>query len=442
MVHKRIHLNSFQAILIGFALFIVLGSLLLLLPVSTKSRQVTPYNQCLFTAVSAMCVTGLVVVDTAAHWSVFGQVIILLMIQIGGLGVITAMASLMLLFDRKLSLMQKITMQEAVSAPKVGGVVRLTVFVLVTSLVIEAVGAIAMLPTFIINFGARGIWMAIFHSVSAFCNAGFDIMGTAETQFVSLTAFAGNVPVNITVMLLIMVGGIGFLTLDDIKTNKWHVKRYGLQTKVVLITTAILIVVPFVYFFFAEFSSLPLGRRILVSLFQSVTPRTAGFNTVDLNSLSGSGRTLTIILMLIGGSPGSTAGGIKTTTFALIFANALSVFGNRKDTHMLRRNVDDQTVKRANALLLMYLMLFVVGACVISLAEGLPMDACLFETASAIGTVGLTLGITTQLGILSQIVLMLLMFVGRVGGLTILYAALSASRKDLTKYPQEKIAIG
>lgn len=442
MGRKRIHLNPFQTIIIGFAVLILLGAILLLLPISSKSRIVTPFNQCLFTSVSAVCVTGLVVVDTATHWSVFGQVVILLLIQIGGLGVITAMAALTLLFGKKISLIQQTTMKEAVSANKMGGMARFTVFILVATLVIEAVGAIAMTPVFVIDFGARGVWLAIFHSVSAFCNAGFDILGSADRPFGSLTAYVGNPVINITVMLLILIGGIGFGTLKDILTHKWHIKRYSLQSKVVLITSSLLVWLPALFFFFAEYSYLPAKERVFASLFGAITPRTAGFNTVDLGSLSGTGRWLTVILMLIGGSPGSTAGGMKTTTFALIFANALSVFRKKNDTHLLRRRVDDQTVKAASTLFVVYIVLFTAGAAVISLSEGLPFETCMFETASAVGTVGLTLGITPELGIVSQIVLMLLMFIGRVGGLTLLYAALSNTNKNISKLPQESIAVG
>lgn len=442
MGRKRLRLNTFQVIIIGFIALILIGAILLLLPISSRSRQVTPFSQALFTSVSAVCVTGLVVVDTATHWSGFGQAVILLLIQIGGLGVISAIASMSLLFGRKISLMQKTTMQEAVSAQKVGGIVRLTIFILLTSLSIEFVGAMAMMPRFIIDFGAKGIWFAVFHSVSAFCNAGFDIMGSAGAEFSSLIAYSNAPDINITVMLLILVGGIGFLTLDDIRRNRFHIRRYSLQSKVILLTTAILIVAPTIYFFFVEFSDLPIGQRILGSLFQAVTPRTAGFNTLDLSAMSGAGRAIMIVLMLIGGSPGSTAGGMKTTTFALLFANALSIFRKKEDTHMLRRRIDTDTVKRANTIFLMYLTLFVLGAVVISLVEGLPMDVCMFETASAVGTVGLTLGITPNLGIVSQITLMILMFVGRVGGMTLIYAALAGAKKNLSKLPQEKLTCG
>ncbi len=439
---KKRHLNPFQVIILSFIGLILFGAALLALPISSKGRVATPYNECLFTSVSAVCVTGLVVVDTATHWSAFGQAVILLLIQIGGLGVITSFAALTLLFGGKFTLFQKTAMQEATSAQKMGGIVRLTIFILITTLATETAGACALMGVFVPQYGGKGVWLAIFHSISAFCNAGFDVMGTESGKFVSMTAYAGNPLLNLTLMTLIFIGGIGFLTIYDIGKNKFRFSRYSLQTKIVLITSAALTLAPAIYFFFAEFADMPAGERVLASLFAAVTPRTAGFNTVDMNDLSPVGKALTIVLMLVGGSPGSTAGGIKTTTFALLFACAFSVFRKRKDTHMLRRRISDDTVKTATSLFLLYLFLFFTGGAIIASIEGLPLEQCLFETASAIGTVGLTLGITPSLGIASQIVLMLLMFIGRAGGLTLLYSVLSHGNKYFSKLPQENLAIG
>ena len=442
IIRRKRRLSSFQIIILGFAGVILLGALLLMLPISTTGGNVTPFNETLFTATSAVCVTGLVVQDTGSYWSTFGQAVILALIQIGGLGVVTVAASFALLSGRKISLMQRSTMQDAISAPKVGGIVRLTRFILRGTFLIELLGALAMLPVFCRDYGWHGIWMAVFHSISAFCNAGFDILGTESNRYPSLTGYAGNPVINITIMLLIVIGGIGFLTWDDICENKWQLHRYRMQSKVILVTTGLLIFLPAVFFFFSDFSALSAGNRLLASFFQSVTPRTAGFNTVNLSAMSGASQGVMILLMLIGGSPGSTAGGMKTTTLAVLVANAAASFRRRESAQFFGRRVDCGAVKTAATILMMYLALFFGGAAFISVYENLPLSACLYETASAVGTVGLTLGITPQLRIPSQIVLITLMYLGRVGGLTLIYAALSGKKATVAKLPQEQITIG
>ena len=441
-VKARKRLTSFQKIILGFAGVILLGALLLMLPFASASGESTPFSKTLFTATSAVCVTGLVVFDTASYWSGFGQAVLLILIQIGGLGVVTVAASFALLAGRRISLSQRSTMQEAIAAPKIGGIVRFTGFVIRTSFLIELIGALTMLPVFLRDYGARGIWLAVFTSVSAFCNAGFDLMGTTKAPFASLTGYSAQPVINIAVMLLIVVGGIGFLTWEDVKTNRFHLRRYRMQSKVALTTSGILILVPAIFFFVNDFRALPTGSRIFQSLFQSVTTRTAGFNTADLNGMSGAGRALMIPLMLIGGSPGSTAGGLKTTTFAVLLASAIAVFRRREDTHFFGRRLNAGVPKTAAAILMLYLTLFFLGAVCISVAEGQPMDICLFETASAVGTVGLSLGLTPTLGLFSRTVLIILMFLGRVGGLTLIYAALSGRRNTASKLPQEAITVG
>ena len=442
LIHRKRRLSSFQIIILGFAGVILLGALLLMLPISATGRNVTPFNEALFTATSAVCVTGLVVQDTGSYWSGFGQSVILVLIQVGGLGVVTVAASFALLSGRKISLMQRSTMQDAISAPNVGGIVRLTRFILRGTFVMELLGVIAMLPVFCRDYGWRGVWMAVFHSVSAFCNAGFDILGTETNLYPSLTGYAGSPIINITIMLLIVTGGIGFLTWDDVCVNKWHFRRYRMQSKVILVTTGLLILLPAIFFFFVDFSALPREKRLLVSFFQSVTPRTAGFNTVNLSAMSGASQGLMILLMLVGGSPGSTAGGMKTTTLAVLLANAAATFRQRESAQFFGRRIDCGAVKTAATILTMYLTLFFGGAVFISVYENLPLSACLYETASAVGTVGLTLGITPRLHIPSQAVLILLMYLGRVGGLTLIYAALSSKKVGNAKLPQEKITIG
>ena len=434
-------LTSFQIIILGFSGVILFGTFLLMLPFFSRSGLATPFSEALFTSTSAVCVTGLVLHDTATYWSAFGQFVILLLIQIGGMGVITVAASFAMISGRKISLMQRSTMQEAISAPKVGGIVRLTGFIVRVTLVTELLCAAVMAPVFCRDFGKIGLWMALFHSVSAFCNAGFDLLGV-RTPFSSLTSYAANPVINLTIMFLIVFGGIGFLTWDDIRTNRLHLRKYRMQSKVILCTTAVLLIVSAMYFYFFEFADLTRKERLLSSLFQAVTPRTAGFNTVDLTDLSEAGQFITIALMLIGGSPGSTAGGLKTTTIAVLLTTAISTFRRRENTNIFGRRIDDDVVKNAATISLMYIMLCCTGGLIISVSEGLPMLTCLFETASAVGTVGLSLGITPELNLLSRSVLILLMFFGRVGGLTLIFAALSSAQKKVSKLPKEKITVG
>ena len=440
VLHER-KLSSSQIILFGFAGVILVGTLLLLLPFATNSGQSASFWDALFTSTSAVCVTGLIVQDTATYWSGFGQTVILLLIQIGGMGVITVAAAITMASGKKISLMQRSTMQDAISAPQVGGIVRFTGFILKGIFLFELLGALVLMTVFIPEYGVKGIWLAVFHSISAFCNAGFDLMGT-KSPYSSLTSYAAHPVVNITIMLLIVIGGIGFLTWQDIRQNGFHIRRYRMQSKVILSTTGILLLIPALYFFFFEFSAEPMGRRVFLSLFQSVTPRTAGFNTADLTALSETGQTLTIGLMLIGGSPGSTAGGMKTTTAAVLIACAVAVFHRRENGRFFGRRIADDTVKNALTVFLMYISLFLLGGMVISRVENLPILTCLFETASAIGTVGLTLGITPGLHLISKLILISLMFLGRIGGLTLIFATLSANKNTLSKLPLEKITVG
>lgn len=439
---KNRHITSFQIIIFGFFIVILLGSLLLMLPAATNENTATRFLDALFTATSAVCVTGLVVYDTATYWSMFGQAVILLLIQIGGMGVVTIAVAVATASGRKIGLMQRSTMQEAISAPQVGGIVRMTRFILKTSIMIELIGAAFLATVFCGDFGiAKGVWYALFHSISAFCNAGFDLNGVLE-PYSSLTMYAEQPVVNVTVMLLIIVGGIGFLTWADVQKNKWHIKKYRMQSKVILCVTAALIAVPAIYFFFCEFGDFSFGKRAWYSIFQSVTPRTAGFNTADLTILSETGQMLIIMLMLIGGSPGSTAGGMKTTTFAVLCASAVSVFQKKEYAHFFGRRVGNEAVRIAATIFLMYVVLFLTGGMIISSVEGIPLLSALFETSSAIGTVGLSLGITPDLTDISKMILIGLMFFGRVGGLTLIFAAFAERRVNNSRLPQEKITVG
>ena len=421
---------------------ILLGSLCLTLPLATRDGQGASFLDALFTSTSAVCVTGLVLHDTASYWSMFGQAVILFLIQIGGMGVVTVSVAVAIFSGRKISLMQRSTMRESISAPQVGGIVRMTEFILKTVFLVELLGAVAMAPVFVRDFGfLKGVWYAMFHSISAFCNAGFDLIGI-RSPFSSLTTYASQPVINLTIMALIIVGGIGFLTWEDVKRNRLHFSRYRMQSKVILVTTAVLIAAPAAWFFFFEFSELPLGTRLLSALFQSVTPRTAGFNTADLTKMTEAGQMLMIVLMLIGGSPGSTAGGMKTTTIAVIFSSARAVFRQKERAHFFQRRIPEEAIRNAGAILLMYLGLFLAGGMFIIYEEGIPLLDALFETASAIGTVGLSLGVTPELGRISQLILISLMFFGRVGGLTIIYAAVSSRCVSGSAFPQERITVG
>ena len=439
---RKLRLSSFQIIILGFAGVILEDEMLLMLQLESTSGCVTPFPKTLFTATSAVCVTGLVVEDTGSYWSVFGQAILLVLIQVGGLGVVTVAVFFVMLSKRKISLMQRSTMQDAISAPKVGGIVRLTKFFLRGTFFIELLGALVMLPVFCRDYGWSGVWMAVFHSVSAFCNAGFDLLGQSGSPYPSLTGYAADPVSNLTIMLLIVLGGIGFLTWDDVWENRLHIRRYRMQSKVILVTTLCLILLPALFFFLADYSALPIGKRLLASFFQAVSPRTAGFNTMDLTAMSEASRAIMILLMLVGGSPGSTAGGMKTTTLAVLLANAVATFRRRESPQFFGRRVGSGAVKTAATILSMYLMLFFGCGLFISIYAALPLSTCLYETAPAVGTVGLTPGITPQLHLPSQLLLILLMYLGRVGGLTLVYAAMSSREPSVAKLPLEKITVG
>lgn len=436
------HLNSFRTILIGFILLILAGALLLKLPFASKDGQSVPFINALFTSASAACVTGLVVYDTATQWTLFGRAVILILIQIGGLGVVTAFIMTMLLTGKQIGLIQRIAIQDSISAPQIGGIVRFASFFIKGTFLIEGTGAVLLLPSFAKEFGFfRGLGHALFHSISAFCNAGFDLMGS-KAPFSSLVSFQSSIPVNTVICLLILIGGAGFLTWSDLLTNRFRLKGLRLQTKLILSSAAILLIVPFLYFFFLEFAGMPMKERILLSAFQSVTPRTAGFATMDYGKMSEPGLLLTIVLMMIGGAPGSTAGGMKLTTAAVIVLSALSSLRMKSDTNAFKRRIEPNIISNAYTLFFIYLSLFLISGTVISAMEQIPVISGLFECASAIGTVGLTVGITPQLCSVSKGILIFLMYLGRVGSLTLAYALVSANRKDNSRLPAEKLTVG
>lgn len=444
---RKKQITPARIIITGFALLILAGTLLLMLPFSTREPGGASFTDALFTATSATCVTGLVVHDTAGYWSVFGQVVLLLLIQIGGMGVVTVAVAVFIFSGKRIGLKQRWVMQESISAPQVGGIVRTTGFILRTVFLIEGIGAILLAFRFCPEFGfPEGLWYAVFHSVSAFCNAGFDLMGF-RAPYSSLTGYSADPVVLLTVAFLILLGGIGFLTWNDIRLHRWNLRSYSLQSKLILTVTACLIVIPSLLLFYFEFSrpqwnTLTVPERVLASFFQAVTPRTAGFNSVDLTALSEPSQFLTILLMLTGGAPGSTAGGFKVTTLAVLFLNLTAVLGRRSTAQCYGRRLMPDALANAMTILLLYLFLFLTGGVIICGLEGISLMTALFETASAIGTVGLSLGATPTLGTPSRMILIFLMYFGRVGGLTLIYAMLSSKPHPASMMPQEKVTVG
>jgi len=446
LIHARRHVSQTQFIAYGFFCIIITGTLLLMLPFASRDGQSEPFLNCLFTATSASCVTGLVVADTWSQWSLFGQLVILTMIQIGGLGFITVGVFISIVLRRKIGLKERGLMMESVNTLQIGGVVRLAKKIIIGTCIFEGTGAVLLAIRFIPQFGfLRGLFYGIFHSISAFCNAGFDLMG-GQTPYSSFVAYYDDWLVNLVIMSLIIIGGIGFIVWDDLSRNKLHFRKYMLQTKIVLVTTAILVFGGGLLFYLLERNHLLVGMntsgKILTSLFSSVTARTAGFNTTDTAALTEGSKLLTIILMFIGGSPGSTAGGIKTTTLVVLL---LCVHSNIKQTYGINifgRRLENDAVKRAGTILTINLLLAVTASLAIMAIQPLGFSDILFETFSAIGTVGMTTGITRALHPVSRCIIILLMYCGRIGSLSFALAFVQSKRKPHVQQPAEAINIG
>ena len=446
LIHARRHVSQTQFIAYGFFCVIITGTLLLMLPFASRDGQSEPFLNCLFTATSASCVTGLVVADTWSQWSLFGQLVILTMIQIGGLGFITVGVFISIVLRRKIGLKERGLMMESVNTLQIGGVVRLAKKIIIGTCIFEGTGAVLLAIRFIPQFGFfRGLFYGIFHSISAFCNAGFDLMG-GQTPYSSFVAYYDDWLVNFVIMSLIIIGGIGFIVWDDLSRNKLHFRKYMLQTKIVLVTTAILVFGGGLLFYLLERNHLLVGMntsgKILTSLFSSVTARTAGFNTTDTAALTDGSKLLTIILMFIGGSPGSTAGGIKTTTLVVLL---LCVHSNIKQTYGINifgRRLENDAVKRAGTILTINLLLAVTASLSIMAIQPLGFSDILFETFSAIGTVGMTTGITRALHPISRCIIILLMYCGRIGSLSFALAFVQSKRKPHVQQPAEAINIG
>lgn len=441
---RKLNLSYIQMIAMGFLLIIIIGGLLLSLPIATRDGVATPIIDSLYTATSATCVTGLVIYDTYVHWSMFGQLVILILLQIGGLGFMTVATLFSIFFGRKIGLRERQLLRESVNTMYVGGIVRLVRNILFATFIFEGLGALLLCLRFCPQMGLKeGIYYAVFHSVSAFCNAGFDLMGRFG-EFSSLTTYAGDGLVNIVMMALIIIGGLGFFCWEDIRANRFNLRKYRLHTKIVLVTSACLIVIPALAIFLIDQSLKEMGTAtaLLASFFQSVTARTAGFNTVDISALSGASAFLLMVLMIIGGSPGSTSGGIKTTTFATLVMTASAVVKGRDSLWAFRRHLDDAIIRRSVAVFFIYMALAFLSAVVLGAVEDFPLTKIFFEIISAMGTVGLSLGITPELDAFAKIWMALLMYFGRVGVLSIILTFVKPPVATTIQYPSEKILIG
>ncbi len=439
-------MNPAQILVMGFSTIIFMGMVLLNLPVATVSMKSAGLIDALFTATSAVCVTGLVVVDTGTYWSPFGQGVILMLIQIGGIGFMSMATFWALLIGRKIGLKNRMIMQEAFNQSSLSGIVRLVKYVLILTLVIEGIGAVLLSGFFIPIYGVgKGIVFAVFHSVSAYCNAGFDLIGGYQ----SFTPFVTSLHLNLVILGLLITGGLGFSVVVELIAFK-RTRKISFHTKVVLSVTGILLLMGFIVIFALEYNNpatlgnLNFGQKILASFFQSATPRTAGFNTLDTGALKEVTKFFVIILMFIGGSPGSTAGGIKTTTLAVVLLSVKTIVMGRRDTVIFKKRVRSEAMNRAFIIFTISLILVLVMVLLVSAAEAdHDFLDILFETVSAFGTVGLSGGITPELSGIGKLLIIFTMFAGRVGPLTVVVALAHRTQKiEPLRYPEDKISIG
>lgn len=439
-------LNTAQIIALGYLLVILTGALILMLPICTKGDGHLNFIDALFRATTSTCVTGLVLNDTYTTFSLFGQIIILLLIQIGGIGFMTVISLMGLFIKRKMSISEQKVIMQASGTITLSDTLKMIKKVILATVIFETIGALLLMIRFIPKLGvSEGIYSSIFHSVSAFCNSGIDLMGRFG-KFSSLTTFYNDYLVNFTICMLIITGGLGFLVWSDLYNCKFNYKKLQLHTKIVIVSTLILLFVPTVLFYIFErnnaLQDMNFFEGLMCSFFQSTTTRTAGFNTIELTSLSDSSILMTIVLMLIGGSPGSTAGGIKTTTFVVLLISIAYTFKKKTNITIGKRQLEDGVQKQASALLLVYLSLIIVSTIIICYVDNqFSLKEVLFETTSAVGTVGLSLGITPNLGFVSKLVIIVLMYMGRIGGITMILL-FENKKEEVLQRPTEKILIG
>ncbi len=436
-----------QVLVLGFLSLILIGTILLNLPIASRSGESVGLVNALFTATSAVCVTGLVVVDTLTHWTTFGHIVILVLIQIGGLGFMTLGTLFAFIVGKKIFLKERLLMKESLNQFSVAGVVRLTKYILIMTFTIEAIGAILLSITFVPEHGPlKGIWYSVFHSISAFCNAGFSIIG----DFRSMTPYVNNPIVTLTVVTLVVLGGIGFVVILEV-LEKRSFKKFSLHTKLALTMTASLLIIGFLVMITTEFNNpntmgnLPWSGKILSAIFHSVTPRTAGFNTLPLGGMTVAALFITMVFMFIGGSSAGTAGGVKVTTVGLVIAGVASEIKGKNDIEAFDKRIPMHQIIRAIAIIGLSMGVVVLVIMVLSITESnASFLEIMFESVSAFGTVGLSLGITRELSVIGKIIISITMFFGRVGPLTIFLALAQRRQKNMgtLRYPEEKIIIG
>lgn len=438
---RRLQLNGVQTLALSFAGLILLGACLLMLPGASRSGTGIPFLNALLTATSASCVTGLAVYDTYTQFSGFGQAVILCLIQVGGLSIVTVSVLVSVFLGRKIGVHQRTVLVDTVGALQVGGIVRLARRVLMITLAVEGLGTVLLAVWFCPRYGSRGLWMSVFHAVSAFCNAGFDLFGTGA----SLVTVAGEPLLNLVLILLILAGGVGFLVWDDLLTHGACLRRWRLHSKIVLTANAVLILLGTAAFYEIErehaFAEVPEPQKWLMALFQAVTPRTAGFHTVDLVALQDSSTVLTMLLMFIGAGSGSTGGGIKVNTAAVLLLSTWAQVFRKAEVNVFERRLDEENIRKAYSSVTLYCMVCVAG-CMVLCVQGVPLEDALYEAVSALSTVGLTRDVTPALPAFSKMAVILLMFLGRVGSMSVVMAMTRDRPRPRLRHIAEKILIG